>query len=225
MKRVGVIMKKSFQMSESLEVAIFLALSGGLMDAYSYLIRGKVFANAQTGNILLLGVSLSNGQWNNCLKYIFPIVSFSVGILLAQVIRNGKIKKIHWRQVALFVEIILLVFVAFIPYRLNYFANAVTSLACGIQVQTFRKLKGRDFATTMCLGNLRKSMHYTYEYFDTKNRIYLESAVLYISVILFFVLGAIIGSKASKLLGLRTILLSPIFLFVSMVIMFIDNEK
>ena len=45
-------MKKAMQMSESVEVAIFLALSGGLMDAYSYLLRGEVFANAQTGNML-----------------------------------------------------------------------------------------------------------------------------------------------------------------------------
>ena len=55
-------MKKAMQMSESIELAIFLALSGGLMDAYSYLLRGQVFANAQTGNMLLLGVHASQGQ-------------------------------------------------------------------------------------------------------------------------------------------------------------------
>ena len=66
-------MKKAIQMSESIEVAIFLALSGGLMDAYSYLLRGQVFANAQTGNMLLLGVHASQGNWAMCLKYAFPI--------------------------------------------------------------------------------------------------------------------------------------------------------
>lgn len=49
-------MKRAKQTSESIELAAILAFSGGLMDAYSYLARGKVFANAQTGNILLLGV-------------------------------------------------------------------------------------------------------------------------------------------------------------------------
>ena len=61
-------MKKAMQMSESIELAIFLALSGGLMDAYSYLLRGQVFANAQTGNMLLLGVYASQGNWAMCLK-------------------------------------------------------------------------------------------------------------------------------------------------------------
>lgn len=218
-------MKKTLQMSESLIVAIFLALSGGLMDSYSYLYRGKVFANAQTGNILLFGVYASNGKWDNCLKYVFPIISFSIGILLAQMIRNCMIKKFHWRQVTLLVEIVLLTLVAFIPFELNLVANSITSLVCGIQVQTFTKLRGRDFSTTMCLGNLRKSTHYMYDYLNTKNKIYLESAILYFTTITFFVFGAIIGSRFGNLLGLKTILISPVFLLIAIFIMFIDNEK
>ena len=42
------------QMSESFPTAAFLSISGGLQDAYTYVFRGKVFANAQTGNIVLL---------------------------------------------------------------------------------------------------------------------------------------------------------------------------
>ena len=45
-------MKQNRQMSSSLSVGFLLALAGGFMDAYSYMARGKVFANAQTGNIL-----------------------------------------------------------------------------------------------------------------------------------------------------------------------------
>ena len=46
------------QMSESLLTASFIILSGGLQDAYTYLCRGKVFANAQTGNIVLCSAYL-----------------------------------------------------------------------------------------------------------------------------------------------------------------------
>ena len=45
-------------MSESFELGCVLAVSGGFMDAYSYICRDKVFANAQTGNILLFGINL-----------------------------------------------------------------------------------------------------------------------------------------------------------------------
>ena len=49
------------QMSESFLTAVFLSLSGGLQDAYTYLFRGKVFANAQTGNIVLLSANIMDG--------------------------------------------------------------------------------------------------------------------------------------------------------------------
>ena len=37
-------MNKKVQISESIELGILLALSGGFMDAYSYIGRGEVFA-------------------------------------------------------------------------------------------------------------------------------------------------------------------------------------
>lgn len=47
------------QMSDSFLTAAFLSVSGGLQDAYTYIFRGKVFANAQTGNIVLLSQSIA----------------------------------------------------------------------------------------------------------------------------------------------------------------------
>ena len=39
-------MIKAKQISESIELGALLAISGGMMDAYSYIERGEVFANA-----------------------------------------------------------------------------------------------------------------------------------------------------------------------------------
>lgn len=61
-------MQTEKQMSESLRLNSILAVSGGLMDAYSYIQRGHVFANAQTGNILLFGVNLSEGNFPEALR-------------------------------------------------------------------------------------------------------------------------------------------------------------
>lgn len=57
------------QMSESLLTAPFIILSGGLQDACTYLCRGKVFANAPTGNIVLCSAYLSDGQWRHSARY------------------------------------------------------------------------------------------------------------------------------------------------------------
>ena len=73
----------SGQMSESLLTAAFIILSGGLQDAYTYLCRGKVFANAQTGNIVLFSSYLFDGEWGHCTRYLIPVLSFLLGIFSA----------------------------------------------------------------------------------------------------------------------------------------------
>ena len=68
------------QMSDSFLTAAFLSVSGGLQDAYTYIFRGKVFANAQTGNILLLGINISERNWHMALHYLVPVLAFAIGI-------------------------------------------------------------------------------------------------------------------------------------------------
>ena len=42
------------QTSESFRLSAILAFSGGFQDAYAYNMRDHVFANAQTGNVVLM---------------------------------------------------------------------------------------------------------------------------------------------------------------------------
>ena len=65
--------KRRGQMSDSMVTALFIILSGGLQDAYTYVCRGKVFANAQTGNIVLLSTTLFEGDWSHTLHYLAPV--------------------------------------------------------------------------------------------------------------------------------------------------------
>ena len=99
-------MKASKQISESLPIMILLTLSGGFMDAYSYLCRGEVFANAQTGNILLFGVNLSMGHWSKALQYVCPVLAFAIGIAAAEFVRRKftNRKHVHWRQIIVFLR-------------------------------------------------------------------------------------------------------------------------
>ena len=163
------------QTSETIELGIVLALSGGFMDAYSYICRGKVFANAQTGNMLLLGIKLTKGEFNLAFKYLLPVIAFSLGILISDIIRHlmsrdtKKLRNLHWRQVTVLVEIVLLTFVCFIPLSHNIIANSITSMACGMQVESFRKIHGNGIATTMCIGNLRSATQHFYSFLRDKD--------------------------------------------------------
>ena len=63
------------QMSESFLTAAFLSVSGGLQDMYTYISRGHVFANAQTGNIVLLSQHIFAGNWADVMRYLMPVLS------------------------------------------------------------------------------------------------------------------------------------------------------
>ena len=60
------------QMSEAFRTVMFLSASGGLQDAYTYIGRGKVFANAQTGNIVLMSQSLFDGDYRGLPTILSP---------------------------------------------------------------------------------------------------------------------------------------------------------
>lgn len=217
-------MERAKQISESIELGIVLALAGGFMDAYSYIGRGGVFANAQTGNILLVGVHISEGQFALAGRYLFPVLCFALGIMLADLVHGRFSSRIHWRQVTVLVEAVILFGVGFLDSDLNLLANCLTSFACGMQVESFRKIHGHGVATTMCIGNLRSALQSVDDYIITHQRGFLENGLLYFGVIACFVMGAVLGNWCIDLMGLSAIIVCSGLLAVAFGLMFIDRE-
>ncbi len=214
-------MKQTKQMSETLLVGSLLAMVGGFLDVYTYLTRGGVFANAQTGNIVLLGITLSEGNIKKALTYLIPILAFIIGIIVAEVIKNKyKTKEsVHWRQIIVLIEGITLFIVAFIPDTQNMVANAIIAFVCSLQVESFRKVEGSPYATTMCTGNLRSGTELLYYYRKNKDQKALVKSLQYFCIILFFIIGACIGTILAKLFLLKAVLFSIILLGIVILLM------
>ena len=214
------------QMSESFLTAVFLSLSGGLQDAYTYFFRGKVYANAQTGNIVLLSHSLFSRQWATALSYLVPLLAFASGILVAEFtrIKLQHTRVLHWRQIIVLAEILLLFVVGFFPQELNLLANAFVSFSCAMQVQTFRKVNGYAFASTMCIGNMRSGMDSLCSWVLNRNPAALKKSFYYWGIILLFALGAGLGSLTLDLCGAKAIWFSCLLLAVSFCLMFLKED-
>ena len=148
---------KHIQVSESFLLCALLTMTGGFLDVYTYITRGHVFANAQTGNVVLLGLNLAEGNIKEVAFYLFPIIAFALGILFTEWIR-AKFKEydlLHWRQIVVFFEALLLFFPAFMASGMwDTAVNILVSFVCAVQVESFRKVNGHSVATTMCTGNL-----------------------------------------------------------------------
>ena len=214
------------QMSESFMTAAFLSLSGGLQDAYTYIFRGNVFANAQTGNIVLLSQSVYEKNWSVSMRYLIPLLFFALGIIIAEWIRESfrYSKNIHWRQLVLVFEILLLFIVGFMPVEFNMLANALVSFSCAMQVQAFRKVNGYAFASTMCIGNIRSAMESLYMYLKSHDRKLFKKTLRYIEIIVLFGFGAALGGHFVSKFGSGTIWISCFLLLISFFIMFIREE-
>ena len=196
------------QMSDSFLMSAFIILSGGLQDAYTYCCRDKVFANAQTGNIVLMSTHLFAGDWAGVFRYFVPLISFMAGIFVAECVhrRYKCMEKVHWRQLIILAEIVLLFFVGFLPQEVNTFANALVSFVCAMQVQTFRKVRG-------------------HVYFHTHDREVLKKALTYFGVIGIFAVGAGLGSVLTARFAEKGIWVSCLLLAVSFLMMFVREEE
>ena len=147
----GLMGMKRTHASDAWRVAAFLALSGGFQDAYSFFARGHVFANAQTGNIVLFGTKVFALDIAGAIHYLLPVTAFMLGVLAAFFLRRRSVT-LHWRQEVLIIEVVLLFVVGFIPSGFDFAANAIVSFTCAMQVQAFRKIHGNVYSSTMCIG-------------------------------------------------------------------------
>lgn len=216
-----------WQMSESILVGLLLAFSGGYMDAYTYVFRDNVFANAQTGNIILLGINISNMNFSASVRYLLPVISFVTGVFAAQMLRLKfrDARKPHWRQLAILAEIIIMIAVAFMGTDMNLIANSMISIACGIQVQSFRKVHDNSLATTMCIGNLRTATDLFCSSVFKKDRKLFNKSMFYYGFILVFTIGAIFGKNCIAILEQWAIFVSALVLFIVFLFMFFEEER
>lgn len=232
MKKTGEVLfvtkeKSVYQMSETFIVGSLLAVAGGYFDAYTYIARGGVFANAQTGNIVLLGINIAHGDYIKMLSYMIPVIAFVLGIFTAEFIRAHEKKfHMHWRQVIVALEILAVVIVAFLPvseknmYTYNMTANVIISFVCSLQVQSFRKIHGIVCATTMCTGNLRSGTDCLVQYQKTKDKKKLNDGLKYCAINLLFVFGAIISVFVTNIFGGISVIFCLIPLITVFLLMF-----
>ena len=214
------------QMSDSFRLGALLASVGGFLDAYTYVARGQVFANAQTGNMVLMGLHLAEGDGKKAFSYFIPILAFMAGVFIDEWIKKKFCKtKLHWRQIVLLIEIAALFIVIFLPSgKSDLFAN-VLSFVCSLQVQSFRKVHGLPYATTMCTGNLRSGTEHLVRYFQTKDSSYRKKFLPYYGIIFFFILGAGIGVPCTKYLGHSAVFISCVLLCFAFLMLFVGEKK
>ena len=178
-------------------------------------------------HVVLMSQNFMTGQWGDGLRYLFPILAFAIGVVAAERIQNTfkYAKKLHWRQMILLIEILILFAVGFMPGELDMLATVLVSFSCAMQVQTFRKVGGYSYASTMCIGNLRSGTAALSVYCREKRPEQLKQALYYFGIIFFFAIGAGGGGNLSMRLGIPAIWVSDVLLLISFILMFSSKHR
>ena len=137
-----------------------MTAAGGMLDVWVYMAHGHVFATAQTGNVVLLGIALANGDAAGAWQPVPSLVAFVAGLLLSRV--SGTLLKrrgLNSRTIRLGVECALLVALGAWADRLsNDVVTACVGFLAALQITTLSHIGSWSFNTGMTTGNLRGAM-------------------------------------------------------------------
>ena len=210
----GCFMKKeSFR--QSMVTCAMLAITGGFLEAYTYLLKGGVFCNAQTGNVVMMGVKFAQGNYLGAAYYLIPMFFYTVGITLTvrgpvhiragryhRALRRGHPEegnrppyRLTWEVVYVVVQMGVLTLLALLPDELpDACWNVPITFLCAMQYNTFNRFKGVTLATTFCTNNLRQTAIRLNKGMLTGKQHFYREAAVYAQAIVYFMLGGGIGA-------------------------------
>ncbi len=207
--------------SAQLDTSTLLATAGGFLDAFTYFGHGHVFANAMTGNVVLLGVeAVSAGGWGPSLRHLPPILMFLLGIWGARALELGAKRRIlpGPHPCVLLVEIATMAVIACLPAGAgNFWITSAIAFVASMQVQTFRNVDGYSYNSTFTTGNLRMLSVGLFDWcFDLGQKDAPKSTRVFATICLGFLVGATTGGLTVKHFGNRALLIELALLGIAL---------
>jgi len=146
----------SFPRDEALHIAGLLAFTGGYLEAYAWIVH-RVFANAQSANLVFLWVNAIGGEWEKALHYVPSLLAFSAGVVMACWLRWAA--PLRAVRIGIVVEIVFLFVVAILHNRLPDVAGTLgISLVAAFQAVSFPRVEGWTYNSVMVTSNFRQTI-------------------------------------------------------------------
>ena len=192
--------KRPVPIHETGYICASLAMVSGFLETYTYLLKGGVFANAQTGNFALLGMAIAHGDVKKIFTYLIPMCFYVIGIALTVTMPRllDENKLLRWDTVFVALEIGLLFIVGCLPKSVPFTVSTVTvAFICAMQYNTFKRTNNMAFSSTFCTNNLRQLALHFLDYLRTKERRWLGDRAVWVccGVLVPVLLSLIFGKR------------------------------
>ena len=150
---------RHYLICESKMIYALLMFAAGMMGAYTYVMRGGVFCNAQTANIVIMGITLGKGEIREGLYYLIPISAYFLGAFLSELLPTPvkRIGFLRWDTYLIIFEAAVLLVIGFVPLSVpDHAVQVAVNFIASMQYNTFRQAQGVPMATTFCTNHLRQ---------------------------------------------------------------------
>ena len=212
--------------SESFALAVVLATAAGSIEAYSVITLGA-FAGAQTGNVVLGSIEISHAHWSAAARYVWPILAFIAGVLLARTLQTGKVAVLVRRpyRAVLTAELLALFVVGCLPTSTpRVLVSVVVTAAVAAQASTFRTLVDIGYNSAFTTGNLMNALIAAHTAVAARSREQLVHARRVFGVIGCYAVGAVAGALITRWLDRQGIWFAVALLAVALVLFRLRQE-
>ncbi len=212
--------KQKYLVCERRSVFALLTLSAGMMGAYTFNLRGGVFCNAQTANVVLMAIAFGAGNWSEGCYYLIPISAYLAGAFLSEILPSPvrRFGFLRWDTYLVAFECVALFAIGFIPLSWpHHLVQVLVNFIASMQYNTFRQAEGIPMATTFCTNQLRQVGVGFAKMLRKGDRDGLHRALFFLGMLGCFFAGGVLSTVASHLLFAKAIWLNLIPLGIVLV--------
>ncbi|MEE0955116.1 MAG: YoaK family protein [Eubacterium sp.] len=194
-----------------------LIFAAGWFGGYTFVVRGGVFCNAQTANVVLFGIALGSGNWAKAAYLLLPISAYLAGAFVSEYL--GKtVKKFHflrWDTMLTGIEAIAVFLLGCLPANApDQICQVALNFICSMQFNTFRQVEGIPAATTFVTNHLRQIGSNFAKYIRHHDQASGNRVKLHGTLTLFFLAGTLISTICAHFFAYQSIWGSCIVLLI-----------
>lgn len=206
-----------------LYIFLLLVFIGGFLGGFVHEFRGGVFSNAQTGNVIRLGIALCNDEWQTAAHCAISFCAYVTGAFLCELAIGKRLSvgPLRWETIFTGLATLTLCVLSLVPDSASFILTQIpVNFIAVMQYNTFRKVDIErlppehrkidqvGMSTTFCTNHVRNIGVSLEKLAQTGEPIYARQAAAHFGMVLSFGLGVVSSVLLGRRFGARSLLLT-----------------